>query len=149
MLSDFKTFLSQNTQLMNSASNEHGFQLISGNLQVDSATLIQNQNYFVSSFQSSLTLINVTIQNCVSYLDIISLSYSSLNATSLILSNITKSTSSSQVISALFESSISINNLKYTNSSTALINLYSASLTLSNIKVSELTIDNYLITVLH
>ena len=146
MLSDFISFISQNMQLMDSASTEHGFQLISGNLQVDSSTMIQNQNYFVSSFQSSLTLINLTIQNCVSYLNIISLSYSSLNVTNLTLLNITKSTSSSQVISALFESSIFINNLKYTNSSTALINLYSASLTLSNIEASSLSIDDYLIS---
>ena len=146
MLSDFISFISQNTQLMDSASTEHGFQLIFGNLQVDSSTLIQNQNYFVSSFQSSLTLINVTIQNCVSYLNIISLSYSSLNATSLTLLNITKSTSSSQVISALFESSIYINSLKYTNSNPDLIYLYSTSLTLSNIEVSSLSIDDYLIS---
>ena len=149
MLNDFKTFISQNTQLINTASTQYGFQLISGNLQFDNTTLIQNQNYFVSAFQSSLSLTNVTIQNCLSYLNIISISYSSLSAANLTLTNITKSTSSSQVISVLFESSISMNNLKYTSSNTALINVYSASLTISNIKVSELVIDNYLATISH
>ena len=146
MLSDFKTFISQNTQLVNTASTQYGFQLISGSLQFDNTTLIQNQNYFVSSFQSSLSLINVTIQNCISYINIISISYSSLSATNLMLTNITKSTSSSQVISALFESSISMNSLKYTSSNTVLINVYSASLTISNIDISLLSIENYLIS---
>ena len=146
MLSDFKTFILQNTQLMNSSPTEHSFQLISGNLQFNNATLIQNQNYFVSSFQSSLSLINVKIQDCVSYLNTISISYSSLNAINLTLSNITKFISNKHFISALFESNILIDKLKYTNSSAVLINLYSTSLELSNIEASSLNINDYLIS---
>ena len=145
MADGFKSYLSQNVQLMSSQATEYSLQLIFSNLIVENNTSIINQNYFVTCFQSNFQLNNSTLQNSISNSSIISVSYSTFSINNLVIFNITKTNSESEVISVLFDSVVSINKLKYSNSNAGLLNFYLATIFLSDLEITSLALENHVI----
>ena len=141
--SDFKTYLTSNPNLMKFSQTVNSIQLISSSLLI-SNSFIDKQDYFLSSLNSNFTFNNSTIENWVSYSSVIYLGSTNFVGSNLTFINISMNDSNDYVMSALFDSTIIMNNISYANSTSMFLNSYAAVLSLQNIDATLLSIQSSL-----
>ena len=146
--SEFRTYLIQNSDLMDVNSIYSSLQLISSSLLIVNASSIVNQSYLVEWIQSNLTISDSSVKNLKIDSDLIYLSATTLNLNNITFESISVASAYTSIIFGFLYSAVSANNVRYSNSSWRFIYLDSSTLSISKLTANSVSLDNYLMNFL-
>jgi hypothetical protein len=113
--------------------------LIYGSLKIENQTNISNEVLLVQGFESTLTIIDTTIENIVTGSSFINLAATDFAATSITANNIVVADGGQPFIIASFDSSMTVSNMTFANSTSSFIRVLSSTLSLNDVTISNIS----------
>ena len=135
-------YISQIQLMIGSYKNDiikFGFQVIEGIISFENSTRINNQEYFISSFISTVNFADVEIANFTSDDASMELTGTTVNMKNVSWYNLTITVDTNPFIFLSFDTIFNGNNISFTNSTLQPLRILSSSIAISNLFISSLS----------
>ena len=144
---EYKQYLINNTNLMDTRSMLNSFDIISSEFEISNHTSITNQPNFLSSFLSTISLNDLVIYNTSLSSNMLTVSESTININVLNITQISADSSIPAILS-LSGTNIVSNDISYTNSSAKFITSVSSSNNLTGLTINDVNVTSLIFEML-